>query len=234
MLRKGATVSQCADVNDASVNPMSIDLGTVPAWIGSFALPLALIVFIRDRGNAERSQVDLIGAWTFSKYEFRVPDDPSKEFMIQVEVSVRNSSQLPINLAQLACEVRTVWLVPDWQQIPSGQRPDIWTPTPGTATSKFFIEKIVVPPGETREINAEIDVSNHAPNDAKQLTFPDGVQGSIQWLLVHDNAGRSWELRPTKGRRARRIRWYSRLKEYQSPTFRSAPPRWLPFGGRAR
>ncbi|HEX6352472.1 hypothetical protein [Actinophytocola sp.] len=213
---------------------MSIDFGTVPAWISSFALPLAIIVFMRDRGSNERSQVDLIGAWTVPSYEFRTPDDSSKEFMIKVQVFVRNSSQLPINLTQLACEVKTVWLVPDWQQIPSGQKPDIWTPTPGTTTSSFFVYDIVVPPGDTREINAEIDVSNHGPKDAKQLTFPDGAQGHIQWLLVHDNAGRRWELRPSKGRRARRIRWHSRLKEYQIPTFRNAPPRWLPFRGRVR
>jgi len=213
---------------------MSIDLGTVPAWIGAFALPLALIVFIRDRGNAERAQVDLLGAWTSPRHEFRAPDNPSREFMIQVQTSVRNSSQLPITLAQLACEVSTAWLVPDWQQIPADQEPDVWTPAPGTTTSKFFTYDIVVPPGETHEINAEIDVSNHAPQDAKQLTFPNGVQGHIQWLLVHDNAGRRWELRPSKGRRARRIRWYSHLKEYQRPTFRKAPPRWLQFRGRVR
>lgn len=218
----------------AKVNTVNIDLGTVPAWISSFALPLALIVFIRDRGNVERSQVDLVGAWTSPKYEFRAPDDSSEDFMIQIQVSARNSSQLPIELAQLACAVSTAWLVPDWQQIPVGQKPDIWSPTPGTSTSKFFVEKIIVPPGDTREISTKIDVSNQAPKDAKQLTFPHGVQCIIEWILVHDNAGRRWELRPNGGRRARRIRWYSRLKEYQSPTFRNAPPRWLPFGGRVR
>ncbi|WP_133909129.1 hypothetical protein [Actinophytocola oryzae] len=211
---------------------MSIDLGTVPAWISSLALPLALIIFIRDRGNTERSQVDLIGAWTSPRYEFRAPDDPSEDFMIEVDVSVRNSSQLPVELVQLGCKVATAWLVPDWQQIPTGQGPNIWGPTPGTTTSKFFVEKITLPPGDTRDISAKIDVRNHAPKDAKQLTFPHGIHASIEWILVHDNAGRRWELLPSKGRRAKRIRWYSRRKEYQDPAFRGVPPRWLPFGAR--
>jgi hypothetical protein len=40
-----------------------LDWGSVPAWLGAGSLLLAFVVFLRNRGNAERAQVDLIGAW---------------------------------------------------------------------------------------------------------------------------------------------------------------------------
>jgi hypothetical protein len=40
-----------------------VDLGSLPAWLGAFSLLLAYRIFRTDRTNAERAQVDLIGAW---------------------------------------------------------------------------------------------------------------------------------------------------------------------------
>jgi hypothetical protein len=67
-------------------------------------------------------------------------------------------------------------------------------------------------------------------------TRPDGAAGldtwrsiwcEVSWLLVVDNAGRRWELRPAKGRRAKRIRWYHRPREYQPLDWFSPPVRRL-------
>jgi hypothetical protein len=35
----------------------------VPDWLGAGSLILAVVVFMRDHPDAERSQVDLVAAW---------------------------------------------------------------------------------------------------------------------------------------------------------------------------
>jgi hypothetical protein len=38
-----------------------IDLGNVPSWLAAGSLLLVFVIFIRDRGNSDRSQVDRVG-----------------------------------------------------------------------------------------------------------------------------------------------------------------------------
>src|ERR687892_960897 len=67
---------------------------------------------------------------------------------------------------------------------------------------------IDVPPQEAWASRPfEHDLSDLAPEAASQLDPIDGVRCEIAWHLVVDNAGRTWELRPGNGRRAKRIRW---------------------------
>jgi hypothetical protein len=53
---------------------LNLAWGSVPAWLGAVSLLLAFRIFWRDRSNAERSQVDLVGAWGTTEYERRSPD----------------------------------------------------------------------------------------------------------------------------------------------------------------
>jgi hypothetical protein len=55
-----------------------------------------------------------------------------------------------------------------------------------------------------------------ATGDMRELSpGGEGVRCEIAWLLIRDNAGRRWEVRPGIARRAKRIRWYHRPKEFQ-------------------
>lgn len=43
------------------------------------ALVIGLVILLRDHRNAERAQVDLVGAWAEPRYERRPPGDPRVE-----------------------------------------------------------------------------------------------------------------------------------------------------------
>jgi hypothetical protein len=73
---------------------------------------LAFVIFWRDRSNAERSQVDLVGAWGTTEYDRRAPDISERVEQLSVHLFIRNASELPIEVAQLACDLETRWLVP--------------------------------------------------------------------------------------------------------------------------
>jgi hypothetical protein len=57
--------------------------GNAAEWVGglgtAFALFLGLAILARDHGNAERAQVDLVGAWAEPTYDVRQPGDPRVE-----------------------------------------------------------------------------------------------------------------------------------------------------------
>jgi hypothetical protein len=50
-----------------------LEWGNVPAWLGAGSLILAFVVFMRDRRNDDRSQVDLVGAWGEPEYQVAMP-----------------------------------------------------------------------------------------------------------------------------------------------------------------
>lgn len=72
---------------------LTLDWGSVPAWLGAGSLLLAFRIFWRDRSNAERSQVDLVGAWGTTEYERRAPDISDRV----EKVSVTSSSEMQAN-----------------------------------------------------------------------------------------------------------------------------------------
>ena len=77
----------------------------------------------------------------------------------------------------------------------------------GTAPYRAFQDDLgTVPPGETRSLPFPVNVAHLAPPDAVQLGLTDGVTPFVDWLLVVDNAGRKWEVRPETGRRAKQVR----------------------------
>ena len=186
---------------------LDLDWGSVPAWLGAGSLLLAFRIFWRDRSNAERSQVDLVGAWGTTEYERRSPDAPERIEQVTVHLFIRNASELPVEVAQLACDLETRWLVPDGELA--------YRPVAGVQPHRCFIDRIVVAPQYTWDGSYDFNIEHLAPENAVQLDLIRGVVAVIRWLLIIDNAGRKWEVRPGSGTRARRVRWYSRREEYQ-------------------
>src|SRR6266566_2095689 len=93
-----------------------VDLGNAPSWLTAFSLTLAFGIFIRDRRNSDRAQVDHVGVWFTETYERRMPgvgEDQGRVEEADIQVHVRNASDLPANVVQLAYEIRTSWMVPD-------------------------------------------------------------------------------------------------------------------------
>jgi hypothetical protein len=194
-----------------------IDWGTVPTWIagvfGGLSLVVALSIFLRDRINAERAQVDRVGALAkFGAYGGE-PDGPPEAVTATAEITVQNASDLPVHVAQMAFVLRTTWAMAEADE--SGAV-SAWTPVPGTDPFWDTFPPFDLAPQEVWTSEPEVNLSHLAPEGVAQLGLDDGgVTCEIAWLLIRDNAGRRWEVRPGITRRAKRIRWYSRPKEFQ-------------------
>lgn len=199
--------------------PGDLQWGNVAEWVGALgtagALLFAFWLLGQDRRNAQRAQVDLVGAWGEPRYERRGPDAPRVE-QTRILIYVRNGSELPIVVKQLAYSIHTRWWVP---VLGSKQ---IFEPVAGTEAACNFVNDLRVPPRDTWDNEAgpyERNLAHTAPRRAVQLDLVQGVRCEIDWLLLVDNAGRKWEIQPIRGDRAKRLRWYSRPKEYQPPEF---------------
>jgi hypothetical protein len=190
------------------------DWGNVPAWLGAGSLLLAYRVFLRDRANVDRAQVDRVGVWGTATYELKPPWEKERVETGEVRLFIRNATDLPVEIRQVSYEVHTTWSVPDLDQCTNPDEPDIWSMEPGTRPERYFVDTIRVAPQETWEHPFPVNFAHLAPDGASQPAMFHGVTCEISWVLVADNAGRRWELRPMKGLRARRIRRY-RPQEYQ-------------------
>lgn len=106
------------------------------------ALLLALWLLAQDRRNAQRAQVDLVGAWSKPMYERKSPDAPRVE-KAQTVIYVRNGSQLPVEVKQLAYSIHTQWWVPVL-----GSKL-VSKPVPGTEPIRAFVNDLRIPPRRT-------------------------------------------------------------------------------------
>jgi hypothetical protein len=168
-----------------------VDLGTVPAWLGAGSLLLAFVIFFRDRGNGDRAQVDRVGVWFTEAYERRFPGLAKDEARVEeatVEVHVRNASDLPVEVVQLAYEVRTSWMVRVQPELPV----PVHVVTAGSGCVSQFLNNFRVPPGETLTMSSPVNFAHLAPEGAVQLAAFGGVTDAANWLLVIDNVGRRW------------------------------------------
>lgn len=184
-----------------------LDWGNVPAWLSAFSLLLAFAVFLRDRGNVERTQADLVGAWATASYQRRAPWDSPRIEEGEVTAFLRNASQLPVRVARVSWRVESRWSVADVAQSHTTEGGvDAWSIKPGVVSQNNFHDDVRVPLQETIEMPFAVNVGHMAPEGASQLDPLKGIQVHVNWLLLVDNAGRRWEVRLEEGGRAKRVR----------------------------
>jgi len=161
-----------------------VDLGSLPAWLGAFSLLLAYRIFRNDRTNAERAQVDLIGAWAEPASTWR----EISAYEVRTQPYIRNSSELPVEVKMLAYEIHTTWLVGD-----------VHIETAGSPVVKQFLYDVSVPPQQTWDnagTPAPANVAHTAPEGGLGLTpsAPSGVRSvgylSSTTLAEGGNCGR--------------------------------------------
>lgn len=207
----------------------SVAWGDLSAWISSLlsaaSVLLALIIFFRDRAQGDRAQVDLVGVWgttALCQEEF----DELKESQawhdgilrsIVVKLHIRNASNLPVRIARLSYAIKTKWNVPvlDGPTDEDG-RALSWEVVQAPQPRLMFVDNFTVPPLETITTpEVKLDVSDLVPDGATGLGLVDHSEVVVTWILVNDNSGRRWEIRPTSGKSARRISRRWRPQEYQ-------------------
>jgi len=201
-------------VDNGTMDFGDVDWGNVPGWLGAFSLLLAFAVFLRDRGNTDRSQVDCVGAWAVAAYEVRSPWDQLRTFEGKVTGYLRNASQLPVRVAQVAWRIESSWSVEDKAQSRYPHGVGVWAIVNGPHPGKSFHNDVRVPPQDTIKLPFGINVGHLAPEGASQLAAINGLAVHVEWMLLVDNAGRRWEVRPEKSGRAKRVRRWWKPKEY--------------------
>jgi hypothetical protein len=199
--------------------------GDVPEWLAAASLLLAFRIFLRDRARSDRAQADKVGIWG------KIKRDPSflsgqRVDDVEVQMCIRNASDLPIEVIQTAWTLQTRWGIPfgdhPYPEVIARQyvngKPDVMR----------FLGAVGVAPQETWQSQwYPISLTHTAPaDDAMLLIFSEGVKCVIRYALITDNAGRRWEIRQRQGKSAKRIRWYSRSGphypvEWQNPAART-------------
>jgi hypothetical protein len=186
------------------------DWGSVPAWLGAVSILIAFRIFVRDRRNADRTQADRVGTWFEVDRELVFPPQPRID-TVKIRINIRNGTDLPIEATQTTWTIDTKWGIPS-KPINDPNGPTSWRIIPGHKDPHKFTDPIMVAPqstwiGDWQEFN----LSHTAPDSAKFLDpLSQGVRPRLVYQLITDNAGRRWHTRHTRGRPAKRIRWYSR------------------------
>jgi hypothetical protein len=175
-------------------------MGTVPDWLAAGSLLLAFTAFRRDRANAARAQLGLVGVWA-DRVAYTVPA-PS------VQVNVRNGSALPVRVDEVAFEIRTEWRGPD---VAADRSSGIDRATFHPRISQPFVVVGIGPVAPdgiwSRVCNFELA---SLPRSGMHLDHACCV---VNWACLTDNAGRKWRVRPHQGGKAERLHWwYSREK----------------------
>lgn len=190
----------------------AIDWGSVPGYFGALSVILALWIILRDRWSRDREQVDHIAVWPTIAYERQMPVLQQGETRIeegQFDTFIHNTSHLPVRVIQIAWTVETRWMRPVGELV--------FEPVPGTDVRRSFSgDPFWLPPSdEPLAGSTTVNVAHLAPDGAVTLDLINGITARPDWVLVVDNGGRAWELRPGKKSRPRRVRWYTRPREYQ-------------------
>jgi hypothetical protein len=203
-----------------------LDYGTVPGWLAGLALLLALYIFRLDRRATERAQVDLVGVWLKLEYEPAMPIDARRVETGNFTRFVRNGSASPVEIVQIAFDIRTNWMVRDLAQW-RDELP-VWATRPGTGVIQMFSSRVRVPPAETWDSGPqEVNFAHLAPEHADQIALAEGLAYEIRWVLLIDNSGRRWEIRPMVGGPARRITWWSRRRPEYPVEWKNKATYWL-------
>jgi hypothetical protein len=166
-----------------------LQLGTVPDWVAGLALPLAVLAIVRDHEDRRRGQVAQVGAWcdevTYNKDhgEFRTI------------LHIRNGSHFPVAVYIIAYQISV--LGPP--------------PTPGSSQGQDNAREVssssawvvgTIAPGEdwTRETGYSLEQLGLSATTVERGY---SAEATITQLVVTDNAGRTWNVRPHSARTSR-------------------------------
>ena len=190
--------------------------GSVPAWLGAGSLILAYTVFRRDRVNAERRQVDppALGQPRSTSDAFLEPHEwrsakSSGTFAMQ--------ASCPFALGRLRTGLRP----PGWWRTKSSRCPKVVHGCPNRARGRIARSRKTWTrcPPERRTTSRSPSTWHIWPHRSRSSwrTRADGVTPRVDWLLVVDNAGRKWEVRPETGRSAKRVHQHWRPSDAYMP-----------------
>jgi hypothetical protein len=129
-----------------------------------------------------------VGVWFTETYERRFPglgQDQGRVEEATIDVHVRNASDLPVDVVQLAYGVRTRWMVPAEPQGPVPAHVE----TAGDGCVQLLLNDFRVPPGETLDLPSPVNVAHLAPEGAVQLSPLHGVDAAASWLLLVITSG---------------------------------------------
>ncbi|MEV6176401.1 hypothetical protein [Streptomyces sp. NPDC052015] len=191
----------------------SADWGTVPAWLGAGSLLLAFRVFLQDRRNAEREQVDSVGAWA-SLESTQAEDGQCGTQSAVMRLNVRNGSDLPVDIVDVKYGVAGRLVNSAGKEFDlsnDGYQLGI-SPQENPTGEKFRPVLRRIPPEETWASPHGFDITFKYPNTEDHEKLHWDIHFIVLELIVIDNAGRVWRVRPSSGFRAREIRWYNRKR----------------------
>ncbi|MER5195945.1 hypothetical protein ACWD3J_26560 [Streptomyces sp. NPDC002755] len=189
------------------------DWGTVPAWMSAGSLLLAFRIFLKDRWNSEREQVDAVGVWATIESTERVNED-SEMWSAIISLTIKNNSKLPVDVLDLSCGIigRSIRKSSNSESAASFDE----SPPMLNINDKYHSKGTKVRFGSHRIPPEE----SWVPPYGYEISYlhPKGLDKEESWelevvplvLTVVDNAGRMWKLHPASGFRARRVRWLER------------------------
>ena len=168
-----------------------MDTGT---QVGVASVPLVVLLTVLGAwaGRARERSVDLIGIWA---------DCPVTALGVaSVRINIRNGSELPVKVEELAFELRSKWELPP---VRLGESEDLYFNLHMGAPSQFLIGDIGrIPPRETWSKKYKIDLAAVAPADSRSLYH---VWCVVERAGLVDGAGRRWWVYPDGGGPAKRV-----------------------------
>lgn len=189
-------------------------MGDGSGVVGGLSLVFAILLFWRDRRRDDRELIDKLAVWPTVSYDDKLELHRPDELVApaQVKLQSKNASDLPIEIHAVECEVTSRWMVP----VPGPQVVEAYNVVPSTkAPQVLFSYYDLLPPDHVEVLmDYALTMVDQAPDNAVSLDPIHGVVARVRWFLAIDNAGRRWEVQPGRGRRARRIRWYTPRRAY--------------------
>jgi hypothetical protein len=190
------------------------ELAAIGDFLAGITLFLLVWIFIRDRRVADRAQIDQFAAWI--EWDSDLERPPGEPFYVNVRVLLRNVSKLPIEIIHVGVDIRARWTVEDLQ---AEEHVAVSKPVEGTEKPTFMIRGVRLAPNQTYEQNHRQDMSHHAPA-RPVLLWPDGgIVCKFRSILVIDNAGRRWRVRPGQAGSAERVPWGRKPKDELEPRY---------------
>lgn len=162
--------------------------------VGIASVPLVVVLTVLGAWaeRARERSVDLVGVWA----------DPPVTALgaASVRINVRNGSELPIKVEELAFELRSKWELPP---VRLRESDDLYVNLQMGTPSQFLIGDVGrVPPRETWSREYKVDLAAVAPEDSKSLYH---VWCVIERVGLVDDAGRRWWVHPSRSGRVKRV-----------------------------